>query len=152
MPTYAWVCFACQRRNAAGTERCEHCGFSARATTREIGVAREQFARSQDRAAPPTKPGEGQPATRLSSATKDPSSLVAVLMVGFGVVCLFGAYKSLTNGHWPAFMPPHLDLLAVPLGWLSERLGAYVGGVLSILLGVVCVVVGLASAKHRNAA
>jgi hypothetical protein len=75
-----------------------------------------------------------------------------LLTVAFGTLCLFGAYKSFTGGHWPAFMPPQLDLFAVPLSWLSERLGAYVGGALAGVVGLVCVLGGLLSAKGRDAA
>jgi hypothetical protein len=93
-----------------------------------------------------------QPPAAPSTNANEPSALIALLMVGFGVLCLIGAYKSFTDGHWPAFMPPQLDLLAVPLSWLSERLGAYVGGAIAALVGVVCVIGGLVSAKQRNAA
>ncbi|WP_284620790.1 hypothetical protein [Aquabacterium humicola] len=75
-----------------------------------------------------------------------------MLLIVFGFLCLFGAYKAFTGGHWPGFMPPKLDLFAVPLSWISERLGAYVGGTIATGVGVVCVIGGLFSANRRNAA
>lgn len=91
-----------------------------------------------------------EPSTPTSK--EEPSIIGALLMVGFGMFCLFGAYQSLTGGHWPAYMPPQLDLFAVPLSWLSEKLGAYVGGILAGLVGLGLVLGGLMPAKRRDAA
>jgi hypothetical protein len=48
-------------------------------------------------------------------------------------------------------MPPQLDLVAVPLSWLSEKLGAWVGGAVAGIVGVVFVLGGLLDAKNRAA-
>lgn len=150
MQSYAWTCFACQRGNAAGTERCAHCNFPTSASTAEIEAAQARITPVQ--ATTPQPAPIAPPPFPESQSRSEPSALVALLMVAFGVFCLFGSYKSFTGGHWPAFMPPQLDLIAVPLSWLSERLGAFVGGALSALVGLVCIVGGVASAKRRNAA
>jgi hypothetical protein len=66
-----------------------------------------------------------------------------VLLILFGLLCLVGACLSFANSHWPSFMPPQLDLVAVPLGWLSEKLGAWVGGSVAAVVGVFSVLAGL---------
>jgi hypothetical protein len=66
-----------------------------------------------------------------------------VLLVLFGVLCLVGACLSFANLRWPSFMPPQLDLVAVPLGWLSEKLGAWVGGAVAAVVGVFSILTGL---------
>lgn len=88
----------------------------------------------------------------IQPAKEEPSAIGALLMVGLGMLCLYGAYQSFAGGHWPAYMPPQLDLFAVPLSWLSEKLGAYVGGTLAGLVGLGCIFGGLVPAKKRDAA
>ena len=145
MPNYAWVCFACEHVNAAGTETCEHCGFGAQATGKDIEAARRSRAETEL---------TGAPSARLESRKtptpdeKEPSAFMSLLLIPFGLLCLFGAYQSFTGGHWPAFLPPQLDLIAVPLSWLSEKLGAYVGGGLAAMLGLFCVLGGLVSIRR----
>jgi len=39
---YRWVCFSCGDSNPPGAERCESCGFPARATGAQIRAAREK--------------------------------------------------------------------------------------------------------------
>ena len=147
MPRYPWTCFACEHANAPNTESCARCGLGSSASVSQINKARELLAVGADTATPRSlQTSEPVPVQRT------PSALVALIVAGFGVLCLYGAYQSITLGKWPAYMPPQLDLLAVPLGWLSERLGAYVGGALAGAIGLLCVVGGLFSAKERNAA
>ena len=81
-----------------------------------------------------------------------PPALVALILVGFGVLCLVGAVQSFSTGHWSAFMPPQLDLLAVPLSWLSEKLGAWVGGTVAALIGAGSIAAGVFGAKAKGAA
>jgi hypothetical protein len=64
--------------------------------------------------------------------------IAALVCLVFGAVCLFGGVASLTTGKWPAFMPPQLDIIAIPLAVVSDRLASIVGGVLAILVGVLC--------------
>jgi len=151
MPKYAWVCYVCERTNVAGSNICSECGISASATGSEIEAARRKAivhvqASTGPSAAAPTS--EVQPSVRR----EQPSALVAFICIGFGGLCLVGSYQAFAGGHWPAYMPPQLDLLAVPLSWLSEKLGAYVGGALAGLLGFVLVLGGLLSAKREDAA
>jgi hypothetical protein len=73
----------------------------------------------------------------------------AVLVVVFGVLCLVGSIFSFTDGKWPIFMPPQLDVIAIPLSALSERVGAYVGGVVAGVIGALCVGGGIVSLLGR---
>jgi len=148
MLNYAWVCFACQGSNGAGTEVCQHCGFTARATARNIELAQNGRANQ----APPSPAQPVLEAVASSARPTAPAPLVALLLVAFGVLCLVGAYQSFLHGRWPAFMPPQLDLFAVPLSWLSEKLGAWVGGAIAGFVGVFCVLGGILGAKDRGAA
>jgi len=77
-----------------------------------------------------------------SSPASEPSPLGAVLLVLFGVLCLLGACLSFANSRWPSFMPPQLDLVVVPLGWLSEKLGAWVGGAVAAVVDVFSIFAG----------
>jgi hypothetical protein len=150
MPSYAWTCYACQSSNPAGTEKCVACGFSASASSAEIAEARRKLATSQ-----PTEPSnestneapvslrhEVQPEEKPSEP-KQPNGVHALLLFLFGIVCLVGSYQSFSSGHWPVFMPPQLDLFAVPFTWLSEQVGAVVGGALACLVGLASVVASL---------
>lgn len=56
-------------------------------------------------------------------------------MLAFSVVCIYGGFVSISQGYWPAFMPPQLDGLAALLGFISPRLAAVVIGLLAVLLG-----------------
>jgi hypothetical protein len=144
MPSYSWVCFSCEGSNEPGTEICRHCGFGATATTREITAHRGVLLGGQPSEAPVPAPQGAS----VESKSSEPSALIALLLFAVGVLCLVGSYQSFANGRWPVFMPPQLDLLAVPLGWLSERLGAWVGGLFAAVIGVFCVLGGLFGAKR----
>lgn len=56
---------------------------------------------------------------------------------------LIGAVVALNSGKWPVFMPPQLDLIAVPISMLSEKWGAYVGGSVAALLGLALIALGI---------
>ena len=145
MPNYAWTCFACDSANPAGSEICGRCGFAAQADGRDIVAARKRFAGvASDTPAP-------QPHAKANASPEEPRPFVALIVIASGVVCLFGAVQSFVTGKWPAYMPPQLDVFALPLSMLSERLGAAVGGVLSAIVGIFCVVGGLLSARGRDA-
>jgi hypothetical protein len=148
MPGYAWVCFACETSNAADTDVCGQCGMSASATGHQISAAKA--ARSSAVSGGQAIPQSGYPFPPRPTAEASP--LVAVLLVVFGGVCLVGAVASFTNSHWPVFMPPQLDAVAVPLSWLSEKLGAWVGGALAAVVGVFSIVAGLAGVGRNRAA
>ena len=84
------------------------------------------------------------------SKSKHPHVVAAFFGV-FGLYLLAGAFASLFRGRWPAFMPPLLDALAVPLSLLSQALGAAVGAIVAAVLGVLCLVFCarlLAKASH----
>ena len=77
-------------------------------------------------------------ATHRSASTSHPIG-GAVLLFVFGAWLLLGAYVSLSGGQWPPFMPPQLDLFAVPLTFISRVLGAVVGGLLAGVVGLLCI-------------
>lgn len=152
MPNYAWVCFGCAGSNSAGTEACCQCGMSARATGREIAAARRSHLEPAGRANPSSS---SAPVAR--SNPSEPTPLAALVLIVFGAICLVGAYQSLSSGHWPVFMPPQMDLLAVPLSFISEKLGAWVGAVVAGVVGIGSIAGGLfafgggnTSSTHRT--
>jgi hypothetical protein len=146
MPSYAWVCFACQKSNASGTEVCVQCGMSANATGRQIAAATANRVASSTPAT-----GSAEPLTHGQPGSKQPPLFAAPLLFLFGVLCLVGAVMSFTNSRWPAFMPPQLDMVAVPLSWLSEKLGAWVGGAVATLVGVLSILAGSFAASRNGA-
>ena len=147
MPSYPWTCYACQSSSPASTEICAACGFPVAASSVQIAQTRRKIAAIQspkqtiERSKEPAaiKPHSIK-AVEDSSKSTQPHAAHALLIFAFGVVCLVGAYQSFASGHWPVFMPPQLDLFAVPFTWLSERIGSVVGGVLAGLVGVTSVV------------
>ena len=80
----------------------------------------------------------------MNSNHKDsPGAGTALISLAFGVLCFCGAYVSFANGKWPAFMPPQLDAVAFLFSLLSETLGAYVGGVVALLIGLLSIAFGI---------
>ena len=148
MPAYTWVCFVCEQSNPSVTEVCQHCGANAQATGQQIEAAR----RSRAQPAAPLPSTSVTPAGPSVAASHKPSTLASLFCVAFGALCLFGAYQSFSNGHWPAYLPPQLDLFAVPFSLLSEKLGAYVGGVVAVLVGLIFMLGGLLSLNRRDVA
>ena len=73
------------------------------------------------------------------------SSARRILLILLGLWLLFGAFVSLSGGRWPAFMPSQLDLLVIPLTWLSRVLGVAVGGILAGALGAASLWLGIRS-------
>ena len=144
MPSYAWTCFVCEKVSPADTEACVHCGFSACASGRDIAAARQST-----RPEPPRSPIV--PSVSAPAKTAPPlNGAHGLLFLSFGALCLAGAFVALSTGHWPAFMPPQLDLFAVPLALLSERLGAVVGGLIAGVVGLSCVVLAVAVFRKSN--
>jgi hypothetical protein len=73
--------------------------------------------------------------TSTQSASKRSKTLATVIGL-FGLYLFAGAFVSLFSGRWPAFMPPVLDALAIPLTLLSQQLGAIAGGIVAGAFGV----------------
>ena len=122
--------------------------MSARATGAQIAAAQRTTAPQPDASASVEAIADAESEKR----SPESPALVALILVGFGVLCLVGAVQSFSTGHWPAFMPPQLDLLAVPLSWLSEKLGAWVGGTVAALIGAGSIAAGIFGAKGKGAA
>lgn len=78
----------------------------------------------------------------LQSRGKSGVGAVLTSLIG-GVWLLIGAVVALNDGKWPAFMPPQLDLIAVPLSMISEKWGAYTGGAVAAFLGLALVAFGI---------
>jgi hypothetical protein len=82
----------------------------------------------------------GERPEESSSSNAAPTPLATVLTFAVGVLCVVGGWSSLAGGKWPIYMPPQLDVIALPLSWASERLGAYVGGAIALAVGAACVI------------
>ena len=63
--------------------------------------------------------------------------------IAFGLYLMAGASLAFT-GHWPGFLPPQMDGIALLFSWLPEPNGTYVAGAVTGLLGVGCVAFGIA--------
>ena len=125
-PSYNWVCQVCEAPNAAGAATCAKCGFPATAKGKAIAAARSGLhPQVQTRTDPETK-------QKRSPLTPWQRFVVAV----FGFWLAAGGFVSLTRGHWPNWMPPYLDVIAVPISFLSAGLGAVIGGFVSGALGL----------------
>jgi len=78
--------------------------------------------------------------------TKHPAA-VAVFLALFGLYLFVGAGITFSRGHWPAFMPPLLDAIALPLTFISDRLGATFGALAALAFGVLCLAISFRLAK-----
>ena len=146
MPTYAWRCLVCDSSNSSTDERCISCAFPASAPGQAILEARAAaIAERARRQVAEATAGQGPEPDALNSEVsaittptdvQPPTSGLSLLILFSGIVCLIGGVSSIAAGHWPGYLPPFLDLIAVPLSLLSETLGAVVGGLLAITLGV----------------
>ena len=77
---------------------------------------------------------------------------VALFALALGAYFLIGAYAVFRDAQWPIFMPLQLDAVVGFLGFLNEPAGVWVGGALLVVIGVICVAVGvLILAKRTHA-
>jgi len=68
----------------------------------------------------------------------------------FGAYLLLGAYQTFARVHWPGFLPPQLDAIALLFSVLPEPFATYAAGVVTGALGMGCVVVGVLSWGATN--
>ena len=54
----------------------------------------------------------------------------------FGGFWLFGALASLSTGSRPDWMPPQVEIITVPISWVSSKVGSHVGAALALLVGI----------------
>jgi hypothetical protein len=67
----------------------------------------------------------------------------ALFALGLGAYFLAGAYVTFRDAKWPIFMPSQLDALVGLLGSLIEPAGVWVGGAILVVIGVICIAVGV---------
>jgi Helix-turn-helix domain len=80
--------------------------------------------------------------------------LQAVVFLLFGIFWLLGALISLSTGSRPDWVPPQVDIIAVPISWVSAKVGSSVGAALAFSVGIVFVslaIAGLRSLLRRSA-
>lgn len=78
-----------------------------------------------------------------TSAKTEADGSSSLLLVLFGAYLIAGAVSSIVNEHWPIFMPPQLDLLALIGGGWDSVSAAYIAGGITGVLGVLCFVMGI---------
>jgi|GEM_PF-3743969 len=69
--------------------------------------------------------------------------VAAILFILFGIYLLIGSCVSFVTEKWPVFIPAQFDLVALFLKIISERTAAYVGGLLLLLVGILCCWIGV---------
>lgn len=80
--------------------------------------------------------------------------LRAVLFLLFGLFWLLGALVSLSTGSLPDWMPPQIDVIAVPISWVSSKVGPRTGPALAFFVGIFFVslaIAGFISLLRRSA-
>jgi hypothetical protein len=71
------------------------------------------------------------------------TAAVALLALALGAYFLSGAYVTFRDAEWPGFMPPQLDIVIWSLSAMNKAARVWGGGALLLVLGVVCVGVGV---------
>jgi hypothetical protein len=74
----------------------------------------------------------------------------ALLLFGFGLYLIICGVQSIAQGHWSIFMPLQLAAIGGLLSMISEHLGAYLGGAITIALGIACAGLGVAALVKRD--
>ncbi len=147
-PSYQWACHRCGATNAPGLDVCRACGFPAVASANEIGKtnapAPQQFCRLGSEPI-------GEEARRLphTDADGEANGGSSVLLIVFGAYLMAGSYSSIVNKHWPIFMPPQLDLVALVAGGWDSVSAAYIAGGITGVLGVLCFVLGIPGFRSK---
>lgn len=144
MPSYEWTCHGCKQSNVTNTDVCLHCGLSALASGRDIQRARVKYVNLSSLSQGNTYCEQWKP----SPAAK-PNFGVALLGIGFGIFCLYGAYVSISSGRWPYYMPMQLDVFAGLASFFSERTSAIVGGIVAGIVGTLCTIGGFFAAYEN---
>ena len=70
--------------------------------------------------------------------------LQAVAFLLFGIFWLLGALVSLSTGSRPDWMPPQVEIIAVPISWVSSKVGSRVGEALAFFVGIFFVSLAIA--------
>jgi AraC-like DNA-binding protein len=71
-------------------------------------------------------------------------SLQAVGFLSFGIVGLMAALAFLSTGSRPDWIPPQVDIIAVPISWVSSKVDSRVGAALAFFVGIAFVSLAIA--------
>lgn len=74
--------------------------------------------------------------TGPASVVRKRPLLRAVAFLLFGIPWLLGALVSYSPGSWRDWMPPQADIIAVPISWVSSKVGSSVATALALLVGI----------------
>lgn len=83
--------------------------------------------------------------TDLQNATKVQPAWVSLLFIALGLVLLVGAYQAASQGQWPVFMPPQIDLFGLLFNAFGNTLGGYISALFLFGLGAGSIWLGAAS-------
>ena len=92
--------------------------------------------------------------TGPTSVVRKRPLLRAVVFLLFGIPWLLGALVSYSPGSWPDWMPLQVDIIAVPISWVSSKVGSSVATALALLVGIFFVswaIAAFISFLRRNA-
>lgn len=68
----------------------------------------------------------------------------AVASLLFGILCLCGALASISAGSRPDWMPPQVAIIAVPISWVSSKVGSRLTAALAFFAGIVFILLAIA--------
>lgn len=77
------------------------------------------------------------------------SILSRISFAGLGGYLLIGAYFVWTTKHWPAFMPPQLDILGMLFNLAGDDVGVFLNILLLSILGFILLLLAVLPAKRR---
>jgi hypothetical protein len=77
---------------------------------------------------------------------------VSWLFICLGILFFAGAYYGITEGKWPYFMPPQIDIFSLFFISFGKPLAGYLVATFLAIIGIGSFWLGFASlSRHRNA-
>jgi hypothetical protein len=134
---YAWVCFVCENRNAAGALQCSRCGCPDRVDGRELAERQRQFAMGQ----PYDGTKKGPVRSRIEGLRLDGSNIIPLQDLLIAALAPFGVVLALidifTDGSRLVALSRHAPGVIVDQPWALAAvavgyIGLFVWGVATV--------------------